>query len=67
MPRAVEVTAMDDLLTVEEVCRRLGVSADTWYKWRARRITPKLIRLPNGSYRVRTKDLAAWLEAREAR
>jgi len=58
---------MDDLLSVEEVCRQLGVSADTWYKWRAKRITPRLIRLPNGSYRVRAADLAAWLETLEAK
>lgn len=58
---------MEELFTVEEVCRRLGISADTWYKWRARRITPRLIRLPNGSYRVRAADLAAWLTEREAR
>jgi len=58
---------MDELLTVEEVCRRLGISADTWYKWRARRVTPALIRLPNGSHRVRVTDLDRWLSEREAR
>ena len=57
---------MDELLSVEEVCRRLEVSVDTWYKWRARRITPRLIRLPNGSYRVRVADLERWLSEQEA-
>lgn len=51
----------DRLMTVPEVCAELGISRSTWAKWRARRVTPPVIRLHNGSLRVRLSDLERWV------
>lgn len=53
------------LLTVDEVCARLRIARSTWEKWRARRICPRVIRLPNGSTRVRESDLEVWVRSFE--
>jgi excisionase family DNA binding protein len=50
----------DKLMTVPEVCAYLGISRSTWAKWRARGATPPVIRLHNGSLRVRPADLDGW-------
>jgi predicted DNA-binding transcriptional regulator AlpA len=65
---AEHMNTVDDmaLLTVLEVCAELGVSRSTWEKWRARRVGPAVIRLPNGELRVRRSELEAWLLSREA-
>lgn len=49
------------MMTVTEVCDELRISPSTWAKWRARRIGPAVVRLPNGGVRVRRTDLEAWL------
>lgn len=54
------------LLTVPEVCAELGVSRSTWEKWRARRVGPAVIKLPNGELRIRQAELESWLLTREA-
>jgi predicted DNA-binding transcriptional regulator AlpA len=56
----------DELLSVAQVCDELGVSRSTWEKWRARRVAPVAIRLPNGDLRVRRSELVSWLLEREA-
>ncbi|MBI4935946.1 MAG: helix-turn-helix domain-containing protein [Actinobacteria bacterium] len=56
---------VSDLMTVDEVCETLGVSRSTWEKWRARRVCPCCIVLPNGSVRVRRSELEDWLCQRE--
>lgn len=53
-------------MTVPEVCEELGVARSTWEKWRARRVAPPAIVLPNGSLRVRRNELEDWLQDREA-
>lgn len=53
------------LLTVREVCEELGITSSTWDKWRARRVGPPTIVLPNGSLRVRRSELEHWLLDRE--
>ena len=57
-----EMERLEQLMTVEQVCLYLGVSRDTWDKWRSKGTGPKARRLPNGSLRVREEDLAAWFE-----
>jgi predicted DNA-binding transcriptional regulator AlpA len=57
---------MEALLSVDDVCRALELPRSTWDKWRAKRVGPRVIKLPNGSLRVRPSDLAAWLEGRAA-
>lgn len=49
------------LLTLAEVCDELQVSRSTFYEWRAKRIGPKVVKLPNGQLRVRRSDLDKWL------
>lgn len=56
----------NDLLTLPEVFATLGITRSTWSKWRARRIAPPAIRLPNGQLRVRRRDLDAWLDSQAA-
>ena len=54
----------DALYKVPEVCEYLGVSGDTWAKWRGRSVTPIVIRIPNGSLRVKGSDLVKWMDDR---
>jgi predicted DNA-binding transcriptional regulator AlpA len=60
------VQGMEALLTVAEVCDELKISRSTWDKWRARRLGPVAVRLPNGELRVRRSELDSWLLSREA-
>lgn len=52
------------LLTLPEVCERLGVSRSTFYDWRQARKAPVCLILPNAQIRVRESDLDAWLASR---
>ena len=56
------VMAMKNLLTTSEVREYLGVSEDTWNKWRGKGTGPAMIRLPNRELRISEEELAAWLE-----
>lgn len=49
------------LLKVSDVCAELGISRSTWEKWRARRVGPVAIRLPNGELRIQREELESWL------
>ena len=49
-------------LTVEHVCAELGVTRQTWNKWRARRVGPPAKRLPNGTLRISRNQLDTWRE-----
>ena len=48
-------------LTVAEACEAIQVSPRTWEKWRARGKTPAATRLPNGTLRIRSDHLEAWM------
>lgn len=61
-PPAEVPTVQQQLLTVNDVCRELGITRSTWDKWRAKRIGPPVVCLPNRSLRVRAGDLTAWIE-----
>jgi predicted DNA-binding transcriptional regulator AlpA len=52
-------------LTIADVCAELDVARSTFYDWRARKVAPPCIKLPNGELRVRRADLDAWLSAHE--
>jgi predicted DNA-binding transcriptional regulator AlpA len=54
-----------DKLTVAEICADLGISPRTFYEWRAKRIAPRCMTLPNGSLRVRRSEYQRWLASRE--
>ncbi|MDQ3401818.1 MAG: helix-turn-helix domain-containing protein [Actinomycetota bacterium] len=52
-------------LTVDEVCKDLGISRSTFYEWRAKGKAPRILRLPNGKLRIRQADYDTWLNALE--
>ena len=52
----------DPLLTVKDLLEMLGVSRDTFDKWRQTDRGPVAYRLPNGSLRFKLSDIEAWLE-----
>ena len=47
-------------LTVQQVCRELGISRSTFYFWRQHGKAPHCVKLPNGQVRIRRTDLEAW-------
>lgn len=53
-------------LTLDDIGEILGVSVHTLRKWRAAGRFPAVAKLPNGSLRVRARDLDLWLESRTA-
>ena len=51
----------DELMTVKAFCRTVGVSPDTFYRWRQLGKAPAAFPLPNGSLRIAMSDYRAWL------
>ena len=49
-------------LTTQEVCDLLGVSYDTFAKWRGKGTAPRSKRLPNGSLRFRSDWVDDWMD-----
>lgn len=48
-----------DVLTQVRVCYRLGISDETWRRWRAAGKTPEALTMPNGRLVWRTSDIDA--------
>lgn len=48
-----------DLLSQVEVCRRLGISDQTWMRWRKAGRTPAAVTLPSGRLKWRLVDIDA--------
>ncbi|GAA4828596.1 helix-turn-helix domain-containing protein [Saccharopolyspora rosea] len=51
-----------EYLKIDLVCEELGISRDTFYKWRAKGTAPRCTRLPNRELRVCRDDLDMWLD-----
>jgi predicted DNA-binding transcriptional regulator AlpA len=53
-------------LTIAEVLDELGgnLARSTFNDWRAKKVAPKCIKLPNGSIRIRRSDFECWLASR---
>ena len=49
-------------MTTSQVCEYLGVSPDTFAKWRGKRQSPPARRLPNGQLRFRADLVEVWME-----
>ncbi len=52
-----------ELLTLPQVLAELDVPKSTFFRWKAIGKAPRTIKYPNGSLRVRRRDLDAWIEA----
>lgn len=52
----------DPLLTAKDLIEMLGVSRDTFDKWRHSGRGPTAYRLPNGKLRFRRSDVEKWFE-----
>ncbi|MFJ2645959.1 helix-turn-helix transcriptional regulator [Streptomyces sp. NPDC087420] len=57
--------ARPQMLKLPEVLTEIGMSRAAFYRMRARKQTPRIVKLPNGQLRVRRQDLDAWLESCE--
>ena len=55
----------DELLTIEEVIAELRVPRSTFYRWREKRIGPRMMKLPSGAVRIRRTALEEWLRGLE--
>jgi predicted DNA-binding transcriptional regulator AlpA len=55
------------LMSVPDILVALGISRDTFYKWRQTGKGPRCFSLPNGELRCRIVDFTEWLDGlREA-
>lgn len=52
-------------LTLAEVLAELDIPKSTFFRWKATGQAPRTIKLPNGSLRIRRRDLDTWLADRE--
>lgn len=52
-------------LTIDEILNDLGIPRRTWQRWRTRKQTPKMLKLPSGEYRIHRDDYKAWLNGLE--
>jgi predicted DNA-binding transcriptional regulator AlpA len=50
-----------EMMDVRAFCATVGVSPDTFYRWRQLGTAPHAIRLPNGSLRITQADYETWL------
>ncbi|GGU71365.1 helix-turn-helix transcriptional regulator [Streptomyces nigra] len=55
----------DEMLTIPQVVKEIGVPRATFYRWRQLKKGPKAIKLPNGAVRIRRSDLERWIETLE--
>jgi predicted DNA-binding transcriptional regulator AlpA len=58
-------TSLREHLTLPEVLAELDVAKSTFFRWKATGQAPRTIKLPNGSLRIRRRDLDAWLAEHE--
>jgi len=54
-----------ELLTIEEVIAELRVPRSTFFRWREQGIGPRVMKLPNGTVRIRRAALDEWLRGLE--
>ena len=57
----------EEMLTIQQAAEELGVSLDTFYRWRSTGKGPKALKLPNGSVRIRRSAMNRFLVECEER
>jgi predicted DNA-binding transcriptional regulator AlpA len=57
---------MDNLLTVTNFCKIVGISRSTWHKLKRENAAPAIISI-NGIQRIRREAVEDWLAENEAR
>ena len=61
-PRSDTSPQDSDLLTPAQVCEYLGISQDTYYRWRREGYGPPITRLSVRKVYVRRDDLEKWVK-----
>jgi predicted DNA-binding transcriptional regulator AlpA len=49
-------------ITISELCKELDIARSTFDTWKLRGTTPRMVRLPNGTFRIRRTDFESWLD-----
>lgn len=62
---AYRTTQSRTYLTLGELLAELDIPKSTFFRWKATGQAPRTIKLPNGSLRIRRRDLDTWLNAHE--
>lgn len=57
---------MDNLLTVADFCKAVGISRSTWHKLKRKNSTPAIISV-GGIQRIRREAVEKWLDENEAK
>lgn len=57
---------MDNLLTVADFCKAIGISRSTWHKLKRENATPAIISV-GGIQRIRREAVEEWLAENEAK
>ncbi|MFI0470942.1 helix-turn-helix transcriptional regulator [Saccharopolyspora sp. 5N102] len=57
------MTRRREYLSIAGLCSELGISRDTFYKWRVKGTAPRCTKLPNGELRICRDDLEMWLDS----
>jgi len=57
---------MDNLLTVADFCKAVGISRSTWHKLKRENATPAIISV-GGIQRIRREAVEEWLAANETK
>lgn len=58
-------TGSREHLTLAELLAELDIAKSTFFRWKATGQAPRMIKLPNGSLRIRRRDLDTWLAEHE--
>jgi len=53
-------------MTISGLCKELGIARSTFDAWKSRGNAPKMVRLPNGEYRISLKDFESWMDGLRA-
>jgi predicted DNA-binding transcriptional regulator AlpA len=54
-----------DYLTLAELLAELDIPKSTFFRWKATNQAPRTFKLPNGSLRIRRRDLDIWISDHE--